>query len=152
VVGLVTAELCSCKTSEEWASLVAWSNLYKIAPAIGFNPNGVEAQAQEEACGGLLTKELALWKPAAAVFLTETKRRGSGHSFQEIDNDWFGKYRPLFTFTNPLRPRARRDGNPLVHSGTARIEAQEIRIVVALRPENISGDRLCHEIVAALRD
>lgn len=139
--------------SEEWASRVAWSNLYKIAPKDGGNPNQDEMAEQLEVCKELLIKELTLWRPKAAVFLTETKRRSANFVFKDIDDEWFGKYRSRFPFDKDkeLRP-TRSDGSSLVHSGTAKIGNEEVRIIVALRPVSLPRDELCEEILGALRD
>lgn len=56
--------------SEVWSSHLVWSNLYKIAPAAGGNPDGSLQQAQFEGCVELLKVELDRYRPRRLLFLT----------------------------------------------------------------------------------
>jgi hypothetical protein len=46
-----------------WSSRLVWSNLYKIAPAVGGNPNGGLRDVQFPFCRDLLIKEIELFTP-----------------------------------------------------------------------------------------
>jgi len=53
-----------------WPSQLVWSNLYKIAPAAGGNPNNQLQRAQFEGCLQLLHWEIETFKPKRLLFLT----------------------------------------------------------------------------------
>ena len=57
-----------CK--EDWYNYVAWSNLFKIAPWEGGNPNSILRQLQSDTCVSILHEELRLLKPDAIILLT----------------------------------------------------------------------------------
>lgn len=58
-------------TSENnWASYLVWSNLYKIAPSTGGNPNPTLCRLQYEGCKDLLNLEIETYKPEKILFLT----------------------------------------------------------------------------------
>ncbi|WP_156342965.1 hypothetical protein [Devosia sp. A16] len=54
----------------KWVSRMVWSNLYKVAPAAGWNPGSKVAEAQLDGCRKLLSVELATYKPRHLVFAT----------------------------------------------------------------------------------
>ena len=54
----------------DWSSYLAWSNLYKIAPASGGNPGDALCDAQEEGCKKLFQAELRDFKPKRVLFMT----------------------------------------------------------------------------------
>lgn len=60
---------------ENWARKIIWSNLYKVAPASGGNPNGSLCKAQLEFCKNILKYEIVQNKPSFILFVT--------------DDDWF---------------------------------------------------------------
>jgi hypothetical protein len=53
-----------------WPSHLVWSNLYKIAPVEGGNPDGNLQQAQFKGCVKLLQWELKNYQPRRLLFLT----------------------------------------------------------------------------------
>ena len=55
---------------EKWYSNIAWTNLYKIAPWTGGNPNGKLQNAQRKYCFELLKKEIEILTPKYVVLLT----------------------------------------------------------------------------------
>jgi len=55
---------------KDWYNYISWSNLYKIAPWEGGNPNGSLQKLQRETCISILNEELKLLKPNAVIFLT----------------------------------------------------------------------------------
>ncbi|MGH9440260.1 MAG: hypothetical protein ACRD22_20920, partial [Terriglobia bacterium] len=52
----------------QWASHLAWSNLYKISA--GGNPTGYLKKAQRQGCIDMLKAELAEYRPSKVLFLT----------------------------------------------------------------------------------
>jgi len=53
-----------------WSSHLVWSNLYKIAPCDGGNPNSTLRKAQLDGCVKLLQWELKHYQPRRVLFLT----------------------------------------------------------------------------------
>lgn len=56
--------------SREWPSYLVWSNLYKVAPASGGNPNGTLCSLQLAGCISLMSVELSTYRPSLLLFLT----------------------------------------------------------------------------------
>jgi hypothetical protein len=56
--------------SPQWPSHLVWSNLYKVAPATGGNPNSTLCLLQLPGCIDLLRLELATYMPSRLLFLT----------------------------------------------------------------------------------
>lgn len=54
----------------QWPSHLVWSNLYKVAPAAGGNPNATLCSLQLSGCIDLLRLELATYTPTRLLFLT----------------------------------------------------------------------------------
>jgi len=54
----------------DWSSHVAWSNLYKIAPWEGGNPNDELCDAEYEDCVEIMRKEIDFLSPRIVVMLT----------------------------------------------------------------------------------
>lgn len=55
---------------DTWSEQVAWSNLYKVAPAVGGNPGVTLQRAQRDACRRLLRLEVEALQPRLIVFFT----------------------------------------------------------------------------------
>lgn len=53
-----------------WALKIIWSNLYKVAPAIGGNPNDTLCKLQYEFCRDILEYEITQNKPEYILFVT----------------------------------------------------------------------------------
>lgn len=81
---------------------MAWSNLYKMSPALGNNPTEKECKLQIEYASKLIDKEIEELKPKNVVFITgDTWIKDVETNFlQNVDinwqdNDiikWIGKY------------------------------------------------------------
>ncbi|MBM4356047.1 MAG: hypothetical protein FJ109_20035 [Deltaproteobacteria bacterium] len=54
---------------DNWFEYLAWSNLYKIAPASTGNPTGREIELQKSAAVDLLSMELEALRPRLALFM-----------------------------------------------------------------------------------
>jgi len=55
---------------EKWQSNIAWTNLYKVAPGDGGNPNTKLQKTQQKYCFELLEKEIEILSPKYVVMLT----------------------------------------------------------------------------------
>lgn len=53
-----------------WSSHLVWSNLYKLSPAEGGNPNDRLCDAQRQGCLELFKLELRTYRPSRVLFLT----------------------------------------------------------------------------------
>lgn len=58
------------ENSWDWSKKLVWSNLYKIAPAEGLNPNADEIAIQKQSSIKLVTQELEEIKPKYCIILT----------------------------------------------------------------------------------
>jgi len=54
----------------DWNNIIAWSNLMKIAPTEGGNPDYAEREAQLESCSRLFQQEINDLKPKNVVIMT----------------------------------------------------------------------------------
>lgn len=55
---------------EEWPSYLVWSNLYKLSPHKGGNPNTELCDTQQTGCKNLLKVEFETYRPERVLFLT----------------------------------------------------------------------------------
>lgn len=88
---------------EKWYSSIAWSNLYKIAPWKGGNPNGTLQNIQRKYCFEILKKEIEILSPKYVVFLTSgwewsfLMYLSGGKKINIIDEKYWGKYKTTLT-------------------------------------------------------
>lgn len=54
----------------DWSSHLVWSNLYKVSPGTGGNPNGVLCDVQFPGCAELFNLELRTYRPSRVLLLT----------------------------------------------------------------------------------
>jgi hypothetical protein len=147
-IELVIRDLHPEAQEDNWASWVAWSNLYKVAPVAGGNPGASVTNLQFDPCFDLLNAELGMWRPKAAVFLTETNKRDT--DFDQVDyGGWFGEFLKRMDVSRKLQPLIVNGEKPLVHTGEIHVGGHLIRVALALRPETI-GSRLADHLSAAL--
>jgi hypothetical protein len=59
--------------NNDWPSHIAWSNLYKVAPAAGGNPSETLKEAEFQYCTKILSTEIMELKPRRIAFLTGLK-------------------------------------------------------------------------------
>lgn len=91
----------------------------------------------------LLKAELDNWKPSAAIFLTEVNTKD--RNFNRVEADaWFGRFQRALTI-EPLRP-----SGEFVHVGSMKMADHRVRVVVTLRPENLSPQKLSNQILTAI--
>lgn len=72
----VAQELLEAKKREEWTRYIAWTNLCKVAPADGGNPNNTLYHAQKRACQEILKKELDIIKPTHILVVAKYYHKG----------------------------------------------------------------------------
>jgi hypothetical protein len=56
--------------TDDWPSVLVWSKLYKIAPAVGGNPSSALCDMQGAHCTRLLRAEIEAYRPQRLLFLT----------------------------------------------------------------------------------
>ena len=103
VIRQVTEGLGICSRDENWSSHLIWSNLYKVAPANGGNPNDTLCNAQYDGCKELLKQEIQDYCPRYLLFLTENPNPDHKHYWARpfLDkfklSDWPGERYVCFT-------------------------------------------------------
>lgn len=71
VVRCLCSNLDIADTSKpNWPSHIVWSNLFKVSPAAGGNPNAALRKVQRSICTALLSKEIEIYQPKHLIFLT----------------------------------------------------------------------------------
>jgi hypothetical protein len=55
---------------EEWSDYVAWTNLFKVSPFKGKNPNNKLIRETIESCANILESEIRYLKPSHIIFVT----------------------------------------------------------------------------------
>ena len=55
---------------EDWYNNIVWSNMYKISPWDGGNPNAKLRKMQSKICVDILNKEIEIFNPKFIIFLT----------------------------------------------------------------------------------
>ena len=116
-----------------WPSHLAWTNLYKVAPYEGGNPNAALCKAQLPGCISLLQAEIAARRPRRILFLT-------GH----------GWAKPFLDAGAPgVKPV---DGHRYVNAvGTMTVGDNSARVVVAEHPQGKAEDVWVREVTGACR-
>lgn len=66
----VVKKVAELQYPKDWYANVAWTNLYKIAPWSGGNPNGAMQQMQQSYCFELLDTEIRTLSPEYVIMLT----------------------------------------------------------------------------------
>jgi hypothetical protein len=79
-------------TQPGWASRLAWTNLYKVAP-VGANPSAGLARRQREHCFRLLSLEVSYLRPRRVLALTDRNwfewfEEPLGLAVEDIDGDF----------------------------------------------------------------
>lgn len=132
-------QLCKevMKLSEEeenWSDKVLWSNLYKVAPFEGGNPDNKLIKEIIESCIKILNYEIKLYRPSHIVFVT--------------DAWWFD---PSDTFTGSFSKELNipvehnTDKNVvIIGRGIYRESDYNTKIVVTKRPEGLGITRKDH--------
>lgn len=83
---------------DDWYSYVAWSNLYKISPETGGNPNMALRKKQLPDCREILKKEIEILKPKYVILFTSGWEKDflwylqNGQTSHLKKITWAGKY------------------------------------------------------------
>lgn len=94
---------------QKWYSNIAWTNLYKIAPWAGGNPNGKLQNTQRNYCFEILKKEIELLTPKFVIFLTSgwewsfINFLNRNKELEIIEEKSWGKYRTTITEVDGVR-------------------------------------------------
>ena len=102
---------------EKWYSHIAWTNLYKIAPWKGGNPNGKLQKAQRKYCFELLKKEIEILSPKYVIFLTS------------------GWERPFIKYLNDSEKLNIIEENKWDKYKTSLIEINDIKFITSYHPQ-----------------
>lgn len=93
VIKKVTEELRICKSgNEEWASHLVWSNLYKVSPSHGGNPNLSLRNIQRNGCKRIFEREIQSYHPKYLLLLTGKDWASPFLDHFEVDPREIGKY------------------------------------------------------------
>lgn len=129
---------------ERWFENIVWSNLYKIAPEKGKNPDEDDQLIQREACIELLNEEIQYFKPTHILVV-------SGY-------DWFECFNCSGFQVTDLGVRNVSNGkekNSVFVEGIGYYnfsEGTKAKVVVTCRPEYRSKDGYVDEIINGFRD
>ena len=121
---------------ETWYSYLVHSNLYKLSPSDGGNPNITLRNAQQTGCIDLLRVELETYRPDHLLFLTGL-------------NDWAGPFLEALEINDVPMPI---DPNFLFVEKFGRLthhNNQLCKVVIACHPQRRPGDRWVHEVMNA---
>jgi len=85
--------------SDKWYSHIAWTNLYKIAPSAGGNPNSKLQKQQKKYSFDILQQEIIALSPEYVIMLTSSwewpflKHLNKGEDLNVISEKKWGKYK-----------------------------------------------------------
>ena len=131
VIRRVTQCLCSTGgNGEDWPSHLVWSNLYKVSPAEGGNPNNVLSKAQLPGCRELFQLELETYRPQQLLLLT----------------GWDGWAE---CFLDNLAHDGQPGGTYVKRVGNIVVQDHQIRVVVACHPQTRPEERWSGEVLKA---
>lgn len=83
----VAQSLLEEEKKNDWTQYIAWTNLFKIAPADGGNPNGTLIEKQKKDCKEILKKELEILKPTHILVIAKTYHKGEKSASPK--EDWW---------------------------------------------------------------
>jgi len=125
--------------TQKWYEKIVWSNLYKVAPTMGGNPDEKLKALQLGVCKELLKTEIEEFKPTHILFVT-------GYS------GWFENFNNLMG-EEILFDRKAEYNNYVEASGTWYLsDGKCASIVVAVRPERRNKDGYVEAVVSAFTD
>jgi hypothetical protein len=120
---------------ELWSSRLVWSNLYKIAPFDGGNPNSKLQNIQYPFCRDILVQEIVAFRPRRVVFATGI--------------DWVERFLDNSLF---VRTDSKTFGQYVLGVGDLILNDEKIgEFVIAPHPQGKDEDRWVEEVRAALR-
>lgn len=113
----------------DWSSHLVWSNLYKISPAGGGNPDGLLCDIQFGGCSELFDVELRTYRPSMVLFLT--------------GDDWATSFLQAVNLREARLSYVSQCGRCAVGGG------RQARCVIAVHPQGKPGYRWVDDVVAA---
>lgn len=116
---------------ERWYDNIVWTNLYKVAPTYGWNPDESLKALQQEECQAILEEEIRIFKPDYILFMT-------GY------DGWFSNFKSEF-FSLP-----RVDMKYVKAAGNINVDGHSISAVVIDRPEQKAIKEYTEEAVTML--
>jgi len=122
-------------TNSNWASMLAWSNIYKISPAETGNPDDKLRTTQIPICKAILQKEIELLHPKNILFITGDWGKNILHS-AGIWPDYKSKNIVLFAKKVTFHWKERLTAN----------------VVVAIRPERQKREKWVNDIISSFGD
>lgn len=131
VANKISQSVNQLEDNELWASKIVWSNLYKVAPSGGGNPNDSLCDLQFNACNDLLKIEVEEFRPKYIVFLT--------------GQDWFNGFLSENISLNSIT-----DTKWVDAQGILELNGSVSKFVVAQHPQGKPESELLKEIVNAL--
>ena len=128
-------EICDVKNEYvPWSSHLVWSNLYKVSPADGGNPDNALKDIQLPLCKKMLRLELNEFKPKRLLFLT-----GDDRSNEFLKDRWFKR-------SSQIRNSAY---DYVENFGLLR---KSIKFVVACHPQGKPEEDWTNEVVRAFEE
>lgn len=121
-----------------WMKNIAWSNLYKVSPITGHNPNEKSKSIQLDVCKSILKKELEQYQPT--------------HILISTGYDWFAPFADIFENVKKnenLNSKHGKDKNNIYVEGTA--SYGDAKTVISCRPEWKNKQVFVSSIVSAFQ-
>ena len=131
----VVGELGIANRDEDtWPSHLVWSNLYKVAPAVGGNPGRTLCDIQLSGCISLLQQEIAYYRPRRLLLLTG-----------------LGWAKPFLQHIAPTFTPASASGYVEAIAQISNISGGESKVVVAAHPQGKSETSWVREVIQAFQ-
>ena len=124
------------KGDEFWASHLVWSNLYKVCPQKGGNPDAALMRLQFEDCKELLKWELDHYRPTRVLFMT---------------GGWAERFLQDLWIPDERRPRPVGSSSEVFVSGRIQTKNGPVTCVEASHPQGKPG-RWLQDVVSAFRE
>jgi hypothetical protein len=128
VAKVVTEQLGFVPAGANWASQLAYTNLYRVSPHAGGNPSDALCRAQEQSCIQALGEDLHRLEPRRVLFLT-------GYGWAGPFVEGLGDWKPLDTRIEGIEAAGR-----LERAG------RSIQVVIAPHPQGKQEQRLTQGI------
>lgn len=124
---------------DKWTDYIAWTNLYKVAPADMGNPTTAMCRKQLDACKEILRAELEFFKPTHILFVTDYQW-------------WFKDFEDVFDvnfIVNGIN-KYRGEKNNIFAEAYATTN-DGTKVVVACRPEMRDEEAYVEDVLAFLK-
>jgi hypothetical protein len=131
VIRQILGHLDASEQTNDWATHLVWTNLYKVAPPEKGNPSGKLCRFQQSGAENVLSCELKIYNPKRVLFLT--------------GSNWFLPFSIPIGFTSTVHPA----GKLVERIGHIRTVNGRIDAVVAKHPQGKPEDRFVTEVCEA---